>query len=300
MYADKPIYDIPGIPHILAGELSDQLLMQLTPFKPEFHFNTTITSLDQNHDSTFTAHTSNSTTFMAKHVIIASGAGAFTPVKLRLDGIDAFEQKQLFYSSVDSSICTGKSVVVTGDTTAAIEEVIKHHKSASKIVFVHRKRRLPDAPDLVSELRNLEQQGRIKIIHGKLSKAIIENSELTGLCITDNSRETLTVDADLVIAKLGNSPKMHDYSEWGVNTTKRHIDVNTATFESSVPGLYAVGDINQYAGKRKLILCGFHEATLIAFAIAGKQNPQTPIHTQYTTTSTQLLKRLGVTADAQS
>ena len=125
LYADKPIYDIPGVPHVLAGELANQLLMQLKPFDTQFHFNTTINDVKPRDDSTFTAHADNSTTFHARHVIVASGAGAFTPVKLRLDNIAALEQKQLFYASVEVTQSAGKQIIITGDTPAAIEEVIR-------------------------------------------------------------------------------------------------------------------------------------------------------------------------------
>ncbi len=300
LYADKPIYDIPGVPHILAGDLANQLLTQLKPFNTQFHFNTTITDVKPRDDSTFTLHTDNSTTYHARHVIVASGAGAFTPVKLRLDNVAKLEQKQLFYTSVEASQCAEKQVIITGDTPAAIEEVIKHHSDAKKIIFIHRKRRLPDVPNLVGQLHQLEQQGVVEIIHGKITEALVVDNRLTGLRVIDNEKQTNTIEADILIARLGNSPKMQDYTAWGVQTTRRHIDVGTAAFESSVPGLYAIGDINQYAGKRKLILCGFHEATLVAFAIAAKLNPQSPIHTQYTTTSTQLLKRLGKIPDTTS
>ncbi len=297
LYADKPIYDIPGIPHILAGDLADQLLTQLKPFNPTFHFNTAVTHIVQCDDSTFKVHTSTNTTFHTRHIVIASGAGAFTPVKMRLEGIEALENTQLFYKKVAPDLCAEQKVTITGDTADALKEIINQQNTAAEITFIHRKRRLPDDVDLVAEITRLQGSGAVKVIQGKITEAIVEGGTLKKLLVTDSNKETIEVPTEVLIARLGSSPKMQNYSDWGIETTRRHIDVSTNNFESSIPCLYSVGDINQYAGKRKLILCGFHEATLAAFAIASRLNPESPVHTQYTTTSTQLLQRLGVTKE---
>ena len=294
LYADKPIYDIPGIPHILASDLAGQLLTQLKPFDPTFHFDTTVTQIEQNGDSHFKVHTDHNTEIHTRHIIICSGAGAFTPVKMRLDGITAFENSQVFYGAVAPDLVKDKNVIVTGDTVAALKEIIRTQGMASKVTFIHRKRRLPDRSDLVEEIQQLQSDGAVKVIHGKITEAIINSSTLTGLRVTNNNKEVLEVATDILLARLGNSPKRQHYSDWGIDTVRHHISVSTNAFESNIPGIYAVGDINQYAGKRKLILCGFHEATLAAFDIATRLHPETPVHTQYTTTSTQLLQRLGV------
>ena len=300
LYADKPIYDIPGIPHILAGDLASQLLTQLKPFDPTFHFNTTVTHIKQDNDQGFEVHTEHNTVIHARHIIICSGAGAFTPVKMRIEGIDAYENSQLFYGSVPPDLIKNKRVVVTGDTAAALEETIRVSAAASEVTFIHRKRRLPDRPDLVEEIHKLQTNGAIKVIHGKITEAITNGKTLTGLRVTDNNKEIQEAAADMLLARLGNSPKMQNYSDWGIDTVRHHVSVSTNAFESNISGIYSVGDINQYDGKRKLILCGFHEATLAAFDIAARLNPESPVHTQYTTTSTRLLQRLGVLKEPET
>lgn len=293
LYPDKPIYDIPGIPHLLANDLTTQLLQQIEPFKPTFHYGQTVIELQQN-ESGFSVSTDAGNTLSAKNIILAAGAGAFTAVKMRVDGIDAFENKQLFYQleNADESKLRGKQVVVSGDTLSGIEAAIHMSTIAEHTTYVHRKRRLPTDEATLNRLHGSPE--KLSVINGKITGFNTDNTKLTAITVLDANKEPRDVPADIILAKLGNSPKLHKFDSWGLNTSRNHVVVDPATSESNVDGIYVVGDINSYPGKRKLILCGFHEATLAAFNIAAQLSPDKPVHTQYTTTSTVLQQRLGV------
>lgn len=291
LYADKPIYDVPGIPHILAGDLSHQLLTQLAPFKPLFHYQQTVTAIEKNYE-VFNVHLENNETLVAKNVILASGAGAFTPVKMRAPGADKLTAEQLHYTNFSHDEITDKRVLITGDSSDAIDEAVSCANVAAETTFIHRKRRLPESP----QRQTLDQFSALTVMQGKIEAITTANGEIIVQIIMADKTNT-QIPCDVIVARLGNSPKMPDYSSWGLATTRNHIDVCPATFETNIEGLYAIGDINHYKGKRKLILCGFHEATLAAFAVTARLNPGQPVHTQFTTTSTRLLKRLGVLSD---
>lgn len=292
LYPDKPIYDIPGIPVLRAGELRDQLATQIKPFAPVFHFNQTVESIATDAGS-LQVHTSDGLSMTTGNVVIATGAGAFTPVKLRVEGIERFENKQLFYSQATQQNYEQKQVVVTGDSSAAIDTAITVAAKTKLTTLLHRKRRLQTTPEQQTQLVELERVKKLQVINGKILDAKGESS-LDGLQIQLQSKEQMLLPTDLVIACLGSSPKSNDFNNWKLSTERNLITVDTTDFSTSREGVYAVGDINTYAGKRKLILCGFHEATLAAFAIAKKMQPTEPIHTLYTTTSTVLQQRLGL------
>lgn len=293
LYADKPIYDIPGIPCILAGELSDRLLQQLKPFDPVFTFNTTVRSIEKDAgDGHYQVNTDDADTLHARYVIIATGAGAFTPVKMRADGIDAFEQQQVFYHGMPD--LHGTRTVVIGDTQSAVDTALQCVGHAQTVTYIHRKKRMAGTEQSLHALNTSAESGKLTMVQGKLREINVNDNTLTGLIVTGSDKQDKSIAADVVLARLGNSPKVQSYHEWGLTTQRNQIEVDSASFQSNLNGVFIVGDISSYAGKRKLILCGFHEATLVAFAIAAAMNPEKPVHTQYTTTSTELLTRLGV------
>ena len=292
LYPDKPIYDIPAIPELQAAQLCDQLKQQIKPFDPVFHFNQTVSHIDTDAQR-LQVETSAGLRLHCSNVIIATGAGAFTAVKLRVEGIERFENTQLFYGQTPVDNIEQKSVVVTGDTPAAINTAIDCAASSKLITLLHRKRRLQIEPEQQHRIAALQQADKLQLVHGKIVAATGAKT-LDKLRVQLQSRDEIEIPTDTLIARLGNSPKGNDFNSWNLATERNLITVDAADFSTSREGIYAVGDINTYPGKRKLILCGFHEATLVAFAIAKKMQPSESIHTLYTTTSTVLQQRLGL------
>jgi len=294
LYADKPIYDIPGTAYTTAAEFISQLEKQIQPFNTAIHYQQTIVTLEKNNDR-YLATTQTGNTFTAQHVFLATGAGAFTPVKLRTDGIDQFEGSQVHYASIDSSQIRDKSVVVIGDGQAAVDSVINADSTAANVLFLHRKRRLDATESSLAKLSALVSKNSVQQIKGKIT-GFSGNSTLKQITVQQSADSISKHTTDMLLVRQGNSPKQSDVESWGVSTVARHIPVDTEHFETSASNVYAVGDINSYPAKRKLILCGFHEATLAAFSATAKLRPDKPLHLQYTTTSTELLQRLGVSS----
>lgn len=293
LYPDKPIYDIPGIPVLSALQLRDQLQDQLKPFTPMFHLNQVVQSIENDGDHLRVA-TSTGAELACDHVIIATGAGAFTPVRLRLEGIEQFDGSQLFYGGADTSHVEQQQVVITGDTTAAVATAIEVAPQAEHTTLLHRKRRLQTEPHQDAKLAELQSSGKLQLVNGKILQ-FKGTAKIDTLEVQPKSGEVLSLPTDTLLARLGSSPKSNDLQSWNLATERNLINVDVADYATSRENIYAIGDINLYPGKRKLILCGFHEATLAAFAIAKKRQPDTPVHTLYTTTSTVLQQRLGVT-----
>lgn len=295
LYPDKPIYDIPGTAYTTAADFISQLQKQIAPFDTAIHYQQTVTQLKKNNDR-FVATTHTGSTYTASYVFLATGAGAFTPVKLRTDGINQFEGSQVYYTAIDRSQLKGKSVVVIGDAQAAVDGAIDASGVASEVVFLHRKRRLDATENSLAKLSTLTGNGTVQQIKGKIT-GFNGDPTLEQISIQHSADKTTTHAADILLVRQGNSPKQSDVDSWGITTKAKHISVNTEHYETSTPDVYAVGDINSYPAKRKLILCGFHEATLAAFSATAKLRPEKPLHLQYTTTSTELLQRLGATGN---
>ena len=242
--------------------------------------------------------TTTGSSFRTQLVFLATGAGAFTPVKLRTEGINNFEGTQVHYTEIPHTQLLDKSVVIIGDSQAAVDCVIDATKYASNIIFLHRKRRLDATENSLAKLSALAANHSIQQIKGKIT-GYSSDTRLEQIHIQQGPELTSTHSTDVVLVRQGNSPKQSDIDSWGLETAARQVPVDTANFETSISGIYAVGDINSYPVKRKLILCGIHEATLAAFAATAKLRPEKPVHLQYTTTSTELLQRLGVTNTSQ-
>ncbi len=294
LYPDKPIYDIPGTAYTVASALIDQLLEQLKPFNTPIHLNQTVRSIIKTDDDFFIATTNKGNTFKAKHLFLATGAGAFTAVKMRLEGIEQYEGTQLHYTDTDVKNIAGKNVVVVGDNNSAVSTALNACEHAKHVIFVHRKRRLDASTENLAALQQCVSEGNIQQIKGKIT-AYQGTPELQQISIKESSTVTEKYAVDQILVRLGNSPKQSDLESWGISTTAKHVTVDTANYESKLENVFAVGDINIYPAKRKLILCGFHEATLAAFASTARMRPDKPLHLQYTTTSTELHKRLGIT-----
>jgi thioredoxin reductase (NADPH) len=294
LYPDKPIYDIPGYPVVGAQQLIDNLMEQIQPFHPAFHLNQQVAQVQVLDEQHFSVRTSAETEFRTKSVVIAGGVGAFQPVLLRVNGIEPFHDRQVFYRVVNPEAHAGKKVVVLGGGDSALDWALQMHARGSHVTLIHRSSAFKAAPASVAKFKELTEGPRAQLLFGSVVGLQSEADRLTGLevaCV-DQTRTTVAVDDLLVF--YGLSPKLGPIAEWGLNLNKHQIEVDTERFETSTPGIYAVGDINFYAGKKKLILSGFHEAALAAFAIKHRISPNEKIHLQYTTTSPSVHKKLGV------
>jgi thioredoxin reductase (NADPH) len=296
LYPDKPIYDIPALPVCGAQELVERLLQQIAPMAPVFHLGEEVAALQQQDDGRFFLRTSAGTEFMAKTVVIAAGLGSFQPRRLGVEGCDAFEDRQVHYRVRSAADFTGQRLVIFGGGDSALDWVIDLNGKAQSIVHVHRRNEFKAAPASVARMRELVAAGKMEYIEGIASGLTVEDGRLTGVTIKRTDGASQDVAADHLLAFFGLHPKLGPIAEWGFELEKKAIKVDTAKFQTSVPGVFAIGDINTYPGKKKLILSGFHEAALAAFAIAEHLNPAKKVHLQYTTTSPIMQKRLGVGA----
>jgi thioredoxin reductase (NADPH) len=294
LYPDKPIYDIPALPVCGAQELVDRLMQQIKPFSPDFHFGEEVSALQRRDDGRFDLQTSTGTQFIARAVVIAAGLGSFQPRRLGVEGGEMFEGKQIHYRVKSAADFHGKHLVIFGGGDSALDWVIDLNGKAASITQVHRRPEFRAAPASVARMQELVAAGKMNFVEGTAAALRTAGNQLTGVTVkrTDGGMEEL--DADHVLAFFGLHPKLGPIAEWGFALEKKAIAVDTAKFQTSVPGIFAIGDINTYPGKKKLILSGFHEAALAAFAIAEHLNPARKVHLQYTTTSPIMQKRLGV------
>jgi thioredoxin reductase (NADPH) len=294
LYPDKPIYDIPAYPVIGAQELVEKLMAQIQPFHPTFHLNQQVSEVKPVDGQGFTVRTSAGTEFHAKTVVIAGGVGAFQPVLLRLDGLERFDNTQVFYKVLEPARHAGRHVVVLGGGDSALDWTLALADKAASITLIHRSDKFRAQDASIGKARALEAQGRAKILAGHVHGYEEAGGKLSGLKVKTVAGAEIVVPADDLLVFYGLSPKLGPIAEWGLNLNKHQIHVDTEKFETSTPGIYAVGDINYYPGKKKLILSGFHEAALAAFAIKHRLFPAEKIHLQYTTTSPVMHQRLGV------
>ncbi|MFO1393656.1 MAG: NAD(P)/FAD-dependent oxidoreductase [Steroidobacteraceae bacterium] len=295
LYPDKPIYDIPALPVCGAQELVDRLLEQIKPFGATFHFGQEVVSLSRQGDGTFLVGTSAGTRFIAKTVVVAAGLGSFQPRRLGVEGADAFEDRQVHYRVRNAADFHGQRLVIFGGGDSALDWVLDLHGKAKSIVHVHRRPEFRAAPASVARMKELVAAGRMTYVEGTAAALLKDGDRLVGITVKRSDGATVDLEADHVLAFFGLHPKLGPIAEWGMELDKKALKVDTAKFQTSVPGIFAIGDINTYPGKKKLILSGFHEAALAAFAIAEHLNPAKKVHLQYTTTSPIMQKRLGVT-----
>ncbi len=295
LYPDKPIYDIPAVPVCTGQELTDALLKQIEPFSPGMHLGQEVQVLRREDDDTFFLETSKGTQFNAKAVVIAAGVGSFQPRPLRVPQVEAYEDKTVHYRVRDPKLFHRKRLVILGGGDSALDWVLELADSAERITLVHRRDEYRAMPDSVAKMKKLVADGRMdEITSAKAKELRGDNGQVTSIVIAPREGDEVEVDADHVLVFFGLAPKLGPIADWGLDINRKTLNVDTEKFETSEPGVYAVGDINYYPGKKKLILCGFHEAALAAFAIKQRIEPDRKVHVQYTTTSPIMHERLGI------
>ncbi|MDC0178378.1 NAD(P)/FAD-dependent oxidoreductase [Woeseiaceae bacterium] len=300
LYADKPIYDIPGIPVCSAEELTLALLKQIEPFNYGMHLGEEVTIVRKNDDASFHVETSAGKKFQAKAVVIAGGVGSFQPRQLKVPGADKFSGKTLHYRVRDSQQFADKKLAIFGGGDSAMDWVLELVDVAEHITLVHRSDQYRAAPASVDKMRRWVADGKMDVIENAQVIALYgENSVIKSIKIQPREGEPIDISVDHILAFFGLVPKLGPIAEWGLDINRKTINVDTEKFETSEPGIYAIGDISFYPGKKKLILCGFHEAVLAAFAIKKSIEPNKKTHLQYTTTSPILHKRLGISLPPQ-
>ncbi len=294
LYPDKPIYDIPAFPTVGAQELVDRLLEQIKPFNPQFHLKQTVSELEKCENGRFRLVTSNGTEFDTAAVIIAAGLGAFQPRKLRTKGAEDWDGTHIHYSVRNPERLNGKNIIIMGGGDSALDWTLELNERVSGMTLVHRRAEYRGQPASVKKMKELASQGKLQEFHGMIREILVEDDKFKGVKVADSEGEMHEFEADEVFVFWGLSPNLGPIADWGLEIDKRQIPVDTEQFQTSVTGIFAVGDINTYPGKKKLILSGFHEAALAAFGVRKLLHPDKKVHLQYTTTSPIMHKRLGV------
>ena len=297
LYPEKPIYDIPAYPVIGAQELIDRLMEQIEPFNARFHLGQAVTGLERKDNGRFALVTSAVTEFDTAAVIIAAGLGAFQPRQLRVPGAADFNNKEIHYKITNTEGLAGKDIIILGGGDSALDWTLELHDKVNSLKLIHRRVEYRAQPASVKRMKALAEQGKLKEFHGMVREVLSSNGSFRGLKVADAEGNTQDIDADEVYVFWGLSPNLGPLAEWGLDIVKRQIQVDTEKFETSEPGIFAVGDINTYPGKKKLILSGFHEAALAAFAVQKHLDPEKRVFLQYTTTSPIMHKRLGLEKD---
>jgi thioredoxin reductase (NADPH) len=298
LYPDKPIYDIPAVPVCTGRELTQNLLKQIAPFGATFHYGQEVTVVEKQNDGRFFVETSKGTRFLSKTIFIAAGVGAFQPRTLKVDGLEVFEDSQLFYRVRNPADFANKNLVIVGGGDSALDWALDFVKEgpnkAASVILIHRRDGFKAAPASVAKMRELCDALEMQFIVGQVTGFEAQDSLLTGIKVTGADGVTRVVPLDVLLVFFGLSPKLGPIAEWGLDIERKQLKVDTEKFSTSEPGIFAVGDINIYPGKKKLILSGFHECALAAFGAMPIISPEKKVFLQYTTTSPKLHKVLGV------
>jgi thioredoxin reductase (NADPH) len=299
LYPDKPIYDIPAIPVCSGAELTERLLQQIEPFDCGMHLGEEVQSVERRDDGSFLVETGSGKKFEARAVVIAGGVGSFQPRPLRLPNADQFTGHSLHYRVRNPGQFAGRKLAVVGGGDSALDWALELVGDAEHLTLVHRRDEYRAAPDTVRKMRELVESGQMDVLeHSKVTAIDGEGHRITAVTVQPKEGEASVIPIDHVLVFFGLAPKLGPIAEWGLDINRKTVNVDTEKFETSTPGIYAVGDINYYPGKKKLILCGFHEAALAAFAIKQRIEPDRKVHVQYTTTSPIMHERLGIQDDA--
>jgi thioredoxin reductase (NADPH) len=293
LYPEKPIYDIPGLPIVTGQGLTDALMAQIKPFGATFHFSQRVDTLEKMEDGRFRLSTDFGTEFVTKVVLIAAGGGSFTPKRPPLQGIEAYEGKSVFYSVRRMDDFRGKDVLVVGGGDSALDWTLNLQPISKSLTLLHRRDDFRGAPHSVEQMRALVREGKIDLLIGQMGALHGEGGSLAAVTVKTKDSEQRVV-ADRLLPFFGLTMKLGPVANWGLNLHENLIKVDTEKFETDTAGIFAVGDINWYPGKLKLILSGFHEAALMAQAAHKIVFPGKKLLFQYTTSSSSLQKKLGV------
>ena len=298
LYPDKPIYDIPAVPVCTGRELIERLAEQIRPFGAGFHLAQEVTEVHARADGRFDVATSRGLRFDAGAVIIAGGVGSFQPRRLSLASATRHEGIALHYRVKDAALFADRDIVILGGGDSALDWTLELAAKARSVVLVHRRAEFRAAPASVERMLGLRDEGALDFIEGQVQSLVEQDGRLQAVRVLSRDGVTRSVTLDHLLVFWGLHPKLGPIANWGLALNRRTVAVDTARFQTSVPGIFAVGDINDYAGKKKLILSGFHETALAAFAVREHLRPGEKVHLQYTTTSPVLQQRLGVTETA--
>jgi thioredoxin reductase (NADPH) len=293
LYPEKPIYDIPALMVVTGAELTHRLLDQIKPFHPEFHFNQMVTGLAKRDDGLFELTTDGGLVFRSKVVVIAAGGGSFQPKKPPIPGIDAYEGSSVFYSIKKMESLRGRDILIVGGGDSALDWTLNLQPLARRLTLLHRRDDFRAAPDSVKKMRDLVAAGKMELKLGQVAGLRGIDGALAAAVVKGPQGE-IEISTNCLLPFFGLTMKLGPVADWGINLHENLIPVDTAKFETSVPGIFAIGDINSYPGKLKLILSGFHEAALMAQEAFHHIHPGERLLFQYTTSSSSLQKKLGV------
>ncbi|MGQ0527056.1 MAG: NAD(P)/FAD-dependent oxidoreductase [Alphaproteobacteria bacterium] len=294
LYPEKPIYDIPALPIVTGQELTDRLMTQIAPFKPMFHFQQMVESLEKMPDGLWRLTTDIGTVFETKIVVIAAGGGSFVPKKPPIPGIEQYEGKSVFYAVRKMDQFRGKRIVIAGGGDSALDWTLNLQALAKKLTLVHRRDEFRAAPDSVGKMRGLVSEDKIKFMAGQISTLKGADGKLEAVIIKDSDKKDHEIPCDVLLPFFGLTMKLGPIANFGLNLHENLVPVDTEKFETSIPGIFAIGDINTYPGKLKLILSGFHESALMARQAFRTIYPDSRLKFEYTTSSSSLKEKLGV------
>lgn len=294
LYPEKPIYDIPAYPEISGQELTDRLMEQIQPFDPVFHFQQMAEKLERLDDETWRLTTDIGTTFEARCIVIAAGGGSFMPKKPPIPDIEAFEGTSVFYAVREMKKFEGKNILIAGGGDSALDWTLNLQPLAQSISLVHRRDNFRAAPDSVNKMRELVANDQMHLKIGQIKKLIGSNGVLEAVEIENSEKQLETIECDTLLPFFGLTMKLGPIAKFGLNLNTNLIPVDTEKFETSSKGIFAIGDINTYPGKLKLILSGFHEAALMSRQAFRYCRPDAKLRFEYTTSSSSLQKKLGV------
>ena len=294
LYPEKPIYDIPAIPVISGQGLSDALMEQIKPFGPTYHLGEMVESIERIGNPGFRVTTDRGKVFECKVLVIGAGGGSFQPKRPPINGIEPYEGKSVFYAVRRMEDFRGKRLLIVGGGDSALDWTLNLQPIASRLTLLHRRDDFRAAPDSVNKMRALVASGAMDLKIGQVTELAGQDGMLSAAAIKGSDGEVTTLEHDIMLPFFGLTMKLGPVANWGLELKDNLIPVETSAFETSEPGIFAVGDINCYPGKLKLILSGFHEAALMAQKAHRYVYPDKRLVFQYTTSSTSLQKKLGV------
>jgi thioredoxin reductase (NADPH) len=294
LYPEKPIYDIPGIPMVTGQGLTDALMEQIKPFGPNFHLGEMVEKIEKIGDPLFRVTTDAGKVFECKVVVISAGGGSFQPKRPPVPGIEAYEGTSVFYSVRKMEQFRDKELLIVGGGDSALDWTLNLHPLAKRVTLLHRRDDFRAAPHSVEQMRTLVSSGKMDLKLGQVTSLDGADGKLKGATIKHNDNSVSTIACDTILPFFGLTMKLGPVAKWGIELENNLVPVETSAFETSVPGIFAIGDINTYPGKLKLILCGFHEGSLMAQKAHRYVYPDKRLVFQYTTSSSSLQKKLGV------